>query len=329
MTTTQPIRVVLRLTELFAVTLRAPRVFTAGLACLAGSVVNGAEKYDTPWLAEREAAKQTLVVNCVFLGNSVAEAGFDVPMFIAAWPKRAGLIAPINLALRETTPEEHGIILLHTLALPVKLKYLIYGFVDDQLITHSAETEPMETGAIFSARHVASVYTPRPPTKWRQTTTRSHAPKLALRASLWDEIDLLRWSLDELALETDEVTSFNRRCASTISTRSGFSIEVREIIRLGREHGATVILVEMPTTTAHRQAFHQSPVWARMHRYIEALAWEEGAVFLTGSDWVTDDGFFMDASHLNEAGAKLFSSRLAMTLARIDAAGEPIDIASR
>src|SRR6266404_1110064 len=73
--------------------------------------------------------------DCVFLGNSLVEAGCDAETFKAAWPvtNRNQTILPANLALGATTPVEHYLILKQALNKPLPLKFLIYGFFDDQL----------------------------------------------------------------------------------------------------------------------------------------------------------------------------------------------------
>lgn len=302
----------------------------------------------------RQAARASLErippeVNCVFLGNSLVEAGCDVTAFVAGWPQRAGAIVPLNLALGATTPVEHLLILNRALKQPIKLKYLIYGFFDDQLNAPVrgdwADLVGNRAFSYYFPSEAAELYAPGSTLKRWQLGLTERVPMLAERSSLWGEVELLRRSLDQVGmplkktnrfgrvddfntLEADDTAAFNRRCESIMAGRSGFSAPIREIIRLGREHGAIVIFVEMPMPARHRRVFYASPVWSRMHDYVQSLAWEEGAVFLKASDWVEDDTNFEDAAHLNEAGAKVFSGRLAETLSRLEMS-EPVEVASR
>src|SRR5512140_2653416 len=71
--------------------------------------------------------------DCVFLGNSLVEAGCDVDVFRQTWPGGKENIKPANLALGATSPVEHCLILNQALRPPLRIKYLIYGFFDDQL----------------------------------------------------------------------------------------------------------------------------------------------------------------------------------------------------
>src|SRR5215471_20742177 len=57
--------------------------------------------------------------DCVFLGNSLVEAGCDTAAFKEAWPRRDQPISPINLALGATTPVEHYLILKRALEKPL------------------------------------------------------------------------------------------------------------------------------------------------------------------------------------------------------------------
>ena len=85
---------------------------------------------------------------------------------------------------------------------------------------------------------------------------------------------------------------------------------------LARAHGVKVILVEVPMPPRHRQTFYTLPAWHQMRPYLQSLARDREAVYVTASDWVPDDACFEDAVHLNEQGTRLFSTRLASVLSR-------------
>lgn len=319
---------------LIAARMRLAAVTACAFAALGSADLLKAEAARVTPAAGIEAPEATTpVVNCVFLGDSLVEAGCDVPVFVAAWSKRAGPIMPLKLALDASTPEEHGAIFKLTLDLPVKLKYLIYGFVDDQLTPAGADVgaqKPANTLLTLTGRttRMANRYGPRAPQRWWQAGLTAHrTPLLTLRSSLWNEVDVLLWSVSETTL-ADEIAAFDRRCESVVSAKPGFSPAVGEIIQLAQAQGASVILVEMPVPTRHRQILRDSKAWKKMHDYVQSLAWQGGAVLLNASDWVADDRDFADAAHLNEDGAKRFSARLAETISRLGAA-DPLDVVSR
>jgi hypothetical protein len=79
---------------------------------------------------------------------------------------------------------------------------------------------------------------------------------------------------------------------------------------LAQEHGARVILLEMPLPSRHRNTFYSTSAWGQLRSYLQSLAADDHVTYLSASDWVKDDQKFEDATHLNEDGAKMFSSML-------------------
>ena len=120
------------------------------------------------------------------------------------------------------------------------------------------------------------------------------------------------------ALEAKDVPAFVERCGAVIGQRQDFSLPIQEIIRLAREHGAKVILVEMPMPSHHRQLFYSTEVWRQTRDWLESLAARYQAIYLPASDFVENDALFEDATHLNEQGAKIFSARLAERIGSIE-----------
>jgi lysophospholipase L1-like esterase len=114
------------------------------------------------------------------------------------------------------------------------------------------------------------------------------------------------------------VKSFDERCQRVLEGQNGFSAPIQSIINLARQHGAKVIFVEMPMPSRHRNTFYSSAAWQAMRTHLQKLAATQEVAFLSASDWVKDDQDFEDATHLNETGAKSFSSRLAAEISRIE-----------
>lgn len=292
--------------------------------------------------------------DCIFLGNSLMTSGGDVAAFKSAWPgpKRGGDAsspnsatgasqpqadppAPVNLALGATTPVEHYLILKHALEQPVRIKYLVYGFFDDQLNAPASGgwTDLMGNRAFsyYFPKEAAAFYAPG--SRWEvwKLWAVGHIPMFADRSSFWGKIELLRrWcgqigmpkqkydrfgrAADFAELEPRDVASFTKRCESVVRGQKGFSPAMRGIFQLAREHGVKVILVEMPMPSKHRDEFYSLPAWADLRAYLQSLAARENAAYLSASDWVPDDRDFMDSMHMNERGAKVFSRRLAIAM---------------
>src|SRR5947209_5564054 len=66
--------------------------------------------------------------DCLFLGNSLIEAGCDANAFESGWSRNDSSPFAVNLGLGATTPVEHYLILKRAFAQPVHIKYVIYGF---------------------------------------------------------------------------------------------------------------------------------------------------------------------------------------------------------
>jgi hypothetical protein len=273
----------------------------------------------------------------LFLGNSLVEAGCDTSAFREGWPAPQSAPKPANIALGATSPVEHYLILKHALDRPIHPKYLVYGFFDDQLNAPVrgdwADLVGNRAFSYYFPDEAAALYAPGSALKRWQLRIVGHIPMLAERSSFWGKVELLRRAIEDVgmpkqqttrygrvkdfaALEAADLPSFNRRCQSILSEHSGFSLPIREIIQLTQQHGITIIFLEMPMPSRHRNIFYSSPAWSEMRAYLQTLARENHAVYLSASDWVQDDQNFEDATHLNEQGARKFSVKLAEILSR-------------
>lgn len=278
--------------------------------------------------------------DCIFLGNSLVEAGCDAAAFKTAWPSpnSGQTIVPANLALGATSPVEHYVILKQALNKPLPLKLLIYGFFDDQLHVRPQGNWSDLVGnralSYYFPNEAASLYAPGSRLKKWELSIAGHIPMLAERSSLWGKVELLRRFFEEIGmprqkvnrfgrvedfagLESKDVASFIDRCDTVVHENRGFSAAVRQIIDLAQERGARVILVEMPMPSRHRQVFYSTSAWTRLRSHLQLLASQEKAIYLPASDWVKDDQKFEDATHLNDDGAKFFSAHLASAIFRL------------
>jgi len=274
----------------------------------------------------------------VFIGNSLVEAGCDTRAFKTAWPDDTTSPAPLNLALGDTSPVEHYLIFNRVLSQPIQLKYVVYGFFDDQL------NAPISGGfadllgnrafSYYFPVEAAEMYSPGSSLAKSKLWLIGHIPMLAERSSVWEAVELVRRKIEEIGLpkhktnrygrvddfaipEARDVPGFNQRCEKVLRDHKGFSRPVNEILHLARQHDAQVLFVEMPMPSQHRKIFYSSPVWLEMRRYLRELSNQSQAIYLQTSDWVGDDSFFEDAMHLNEEGAKLFSAKLAREVAAL------------
>jgi hypothetical protein len=276
--------------------------------------------------------------DCLFLGNSLIEAGCDANAFKSGWAGSATAPIAVNLGLGATTPVEHYLILKRAFERPIHIKYVIYGFFDDQLnAAPDGAWEDLIGNRAFSyyfPADAAAFYTPHSYVgAWRLEMT-EHVPMLAERSSLWDKVELFRRRLDEIgmpkqkvnrfgrvgdfnALEAKDVPSFVQRCDAIVKARKNFSAPIQAMIDLAHAHGAKFIFVEMPMSPRHLETFYSLPVWTEMRTHLQSLAHDQQAIYITASDWVTDGTDFEDTVHLNESGARFFSARLGMALSQL------------
>jgi lysophospholipase L1-like esterase len=118
------------------------------------------------------------------------------------------------------------------------------------------------------------------------------------------------------ALEAKDVPSFTQRCESIIQARRAFSPPIQAMIDLAHLHGAKFYLVEMPMSPRHLQTFYSLPVWTETRAYLQSLADQENVTYIAASEWVPNGANFEDTVHLNEQGARSFSTRLATVMSR-------------
>jgi hypothetical protein len=279
--------------------------------------------------------------DCLFLGNSLIEAGCNATAFQASWPQTSASPSAVNLGLGATTPVEHYLILKRALSQPVHVKYIIYGFFDDQLnAAPDGKWEDLIGNRAFSyyfPRDAAAFYTPHSRIgEWRMELG-ARIPMVAERSSLWDRVELLRRRFEDIgmpaqkvnrfgrvgdfnALEAKDVPSFTQRCEAIVQGQKGFSGPIQAMIDLAHEHGAKFFFVEMPMSPRHRETFYSLPVWREMRAHLQSLARDRNATYLAASDWVPDGTDFEDTVHLNEQGARFFSARLATALSQMSPA---------
>jgi hypothetical protein len=275
----------------------------------------------------------------VFLGNSLMEAGGDPAAFRSAWAAQPASAPSLNLALSATSPVEHYLIWKTALAHGLRPKWLIYGFFDDQLSATSrgdwADLVGNRALSYYFPAEAAELYAPGSSLKRWQLELTAQVPMLSERSSPWTTVERWRRQLEAIGLPAKEanrfgrvddfgprsaaeIASFERRCRAITDGRIGFSTPVRQIVELAHAHQVRVLFVEMPMPRPHWESFYSLPVWPRLRNHLQHLAAEAGVTYLNASAWVADDAQFADALHLNPAGARVFSARLARELAQLD-----------
>src|SRR6185436_12854904 len=182
------------------------------------------------------------------------------------------------------------------------IKYVVYGFFDDQLNAPVLGSWDDLIGnrafSYYLPKDAAFLYAPNSRlTAWRMELV-SHIPMLAERSSLWDKVELFRRHIDQIgmpaqkvnrfgrvadfgALEAADVPTFTQRCETIVHAQQGFSAPIQAIINLAQQHGVKVFFVEMPMSPGHREKFYSLPVWKEMRAHLQSIADKEHTVYIT------------------------------------------------
>ena len=267
-------------------------------------------------------------VTDLFVGNSLFEAGLDVPTYEAGVPGSRAL----NAALAASTTVEHDLLLRRSLRTAPRRVY--YGFLDTQLTDGPVSRFDELTGNRAIVHYLERETAIRflcpgdPLTAWRIRLV-SWLPVVVERLTLWSRVERARrWlggigmpaqaesafgrAADFSLIESDDDRKFARGCADLAARGAAWSAPVADMVTLAHHAGAVFCFVEMPMPSAHRRRFYATPEWAAYESALRKRAEQDGNRFINAVDWVGDDGF-EDPIHLSPQGAVVFSHRLAVT----------------
>lgn len=283
-------------------------------------------------LAQNSVPRQTLrkgeqsdPANDLFLGNSLVAAGLDEAAFATAAPGRR----PLNLGLGSSSPVEHYLIYRRQIKHQAAAVY--YGFFDTQL----TDIPDGKWDALVGNRAMAYYVDPAIAAQFlvADSSVRALAfrvvaqiPWLVERLTIWAKVELLRRSLGELGMPKkltnqfgraedfglleEDVEQFTTRCRLLAADQAPLTAAVVAIIRQAQERGSPIYLVEMPMPEGHRKRYYQTPEWIAYQAHLKRLLEDAGGRYVPAADWIDDSGF-ADHLHLNQDGARRFSTRLA------------------
>jgi hypothetical protein len=259
----------------------------------------------------------------LFLGNSLFEDGIDTGAFVAAWRPAEQAPGAFNAALHATTPVEHSLVLKQALSRLSQVRYLVYGYSDEQLSMqpNTGWGDMISSRALSYAfpDEAAALYAPRSlETKWRFRAM-SLLPMLADRTTLWSKVETLRKALGALGMPAQASPNENlgavaQRLEGVVQADRGFSVAVKELFRLAQAQGIQVFVVEMPA--GHPPEFYDGPAARALRAYNRARVEADRGIYIDASLWIQDRKYFRDAEHLNAEGARLFSARLGEEISR-------------
>lgn len=269
-------------------------------------------------------------VDFLFLGNSVMAGGLKPDVFEKGWSQRGDKAEAFNAALGWSGPVEHYLLARQSYLRHPKIPYVVYGFLDFQLTNRPLfgwedleGNKAMSYG--FEPVMAAEVYDPGSFWTKARFLLIGAVPMLRQHSQLWKYVELARQSLEELGMPKVAHNQYGRvedfrdlmvkqgkaDCVEAVAESVPLTPGVDALLRLARERGSKLIVVEMPGTSEHRSRLYDTPEWRSYRAYLQRLLGAEGAYYITASDWIPDDKDFRDSLHMNENGAKAFSAKLA------------------
>lgn len=276
--------------------------------------------------------------NILIVGNSLMNAGID-PQTLESGQSRG--LRTFDATLGQSSPIDHALIAREALAHQPEVKWLVYGYFDDQL-----NHDPSLAAAELSGNRAFVFYFPsdaadlmQHPDPW--TRARLHLfgalPMLRERSALWMKVEKVRRQLSEVGMPKHETNRFGRaedfaaldtpvedfipRARAVLESDSGLFKPTRAILATAKEHGVRVVIVEMPMRSTHRQGLYATPEWKALREANMQWLADAGATYVTATEWIADSGF-NDPVHMSPEGAREFSAKLLDTLAELGA-GQP------
>ncbi len=263
--------------------------------------------------------------NTLAVGDSTFYDGFDVDAFQQTRSNAEFGGRPWSIALWQTTPLEHLILLRRALKRVEHLDLVIYAAMDMRLTERRDdrffEWHGNQTMSYFTDVDLGYQLQVQTENDLFLMKLFSLIPMVAERSQIHNRVNYSRVALKNLGMPIgrhiriwentlDSPERFKRRLVADRADH--FWPPVSELFRTAKERGARVLVVNVPVMKIHRDRFYSTPEWAAYHAKLKKRLADNGVDYLDASDWIADD-CFQDEIHLmeGERGARQFSSRLA------------------
>ena len=275
-------------------------------------------------------------IDVLGIGNSLMAAGFDPPTVEETFLKSGRPCAAVNGGLGATGVIEH--LALTRLALRRHhVKTLVYGFFDQQMAVDLAKSNSDLIGnrnmLYYQEPQLTAQYAHFDPLDRLTFQVYRRSALLRERGSIWGSVEKMRRAMASFGMPQEETNRFGRRADFTLleasdpqsfslacegAMRSGelLSAPVQAMLRQARDHGAKVIVLEMPMHPSHLKDFYSQPIWEKFRASTKAAVEGAGGTYLNASAWISGADLFDDNLHLSKAGAREFSRLLAEDLMR-------------
>jgi hypothetical protein len=309
-------------------------LLTTAILVTADRLTDRMARNSVPRQKIRAIADAPATIDVLGIGNSLIAAGFDASAVERTCSKPGRPCIAVNGGLGATDIIEH--LALTRLALRGHaVKTLVYGFFDLGL----SSDPPLKNSDFIGNRNMLYYLEPQLTLQYAHFDTADRlsfdvfrrSALLRERSSIWAKVETLRRAMGSVGMPRQETNRFGRRndfslleadnpetfalaCQTVIRSGNFLSPPFRALLQQAEEHGAKVVVVEMPIHPTHMARFYSQPIWETLRAKTKAAVESAGAVYINASTWIPGADLFEDPLHLSDEGARQFSRLLAERL---------------
>lgn len=309
-------------------------VIAVGLLVVADLIAQHMALNSVPRQVIQRITYAPATIDVLGIGNSLIAAGFDPIRVERVFTESGRPCVAVNGGLGATGVIEH--LALARLAFrDHAVKTVIYGFFDLQLSSDIIEKTSDIIGnhnmLYYQEPQLTLQYAAFDMLEWFSFQVYRRSALLRERSSVWEKVEKLRREMGSVGmprveinrfgattdfslLEAKDSRSFELACQNVIRSGKYLSAPIRALLKQAQEHGAKVIVVEMPMHPLHRERFYAEPIWEELRSRTQEALESAGAGYLNASSWIPESSNFDDHLHLSRTGARRFSELLASQL---------------
>ncbi len=295
--------------------------------------------HSLPYYQKLEKIRNSHDPNLLFVGNSLLDGRVDEKAIASVAHDHGVSYVVLNSALGASEPPEQRLLFQYAVAKHSGIRTLVVGVFDFQLTKpdHASVSDLTGNRMIgidrrFSASQVAAVYNFGMPERAELAILRA-LPMAANRANTWKYVELLRRSMSSLgmpsaatnsmgrvadfaALEARSPQAFDAKAQEFLNHPDHFNSSYESVFTQARKAGMNVVIVIMPMTPSHEEAFYSRPSWSQYMQSLTALANQRDIRVIDASEWFCTQRYFVDHLHMTSEAAHEFSVRLGNELSQ-------------
>jgi hypothetical protein len=315
-----------------------PLLLTGAIVLAAANLLIGAWNHRLPYEMKLEAIRSAHDPNLLFVGNSLLDHHLDEAALKESAKGNGIDFVPLNSALGASEPPEQRLLFNYAVKNHSGIRTLVVGIFDFQLTAedHSRITDLTGNRMVgldhrFPASEVAQAYG-FSSLERLEISALQRAPMAANRANIWKYVELLRRSMGAMgmphaavnsmgrvedfnALESGSSQQFDAQAAAFLQRPDHFNSSYEAVFTAAQAKGMKVVIVVMPMSPYHHQAFYSRPLWNEYLQALTALASQRGIRVIDASGWIPEQQGYVDHLHMSPEAVHTFSARLGSELA--------------